>query len=130
VPGFVIQGGDPKGDGTGGPGYTIKDEPVVGTYGRGTEAMARSSAPDSQGSQSFIVLDDAAHDALDLYRTYDIIGTVTDGMGVVDAIAAMPNSGDASAVPQRHACCGARRRWPRHRSSRPPASARSSTGSR
>jgi len=96
VPGFVIQGGDPKGDGTGGPGYTIKDEPVVGTYGRGTVAMARSQGPDTQGSQFFIVLDDSAHDALEYYRTYDIIGTVTKCMEVADAIAAMPNSGSQS----------------------------------
>ena len=55
---FVIQGGDPTGTGTGGPGYTIKDEPVTTPYKRGTVAMARSSAPDSVGSQFFIVLDD------------------------------------------------------------------------
>ncbi|MFZ5853767.1 MAG: peptidylprolyl isomerase [Chloroflexota bacterium] len=93
VPGFVIQGGDPRGDGTGGPGYSIKDEPVTATYGRGTVAMARTSAPDSVGSQFFIVLDDAARQALASYNTYQIIGTVTSGMDVVDAIAAMPNSG-------------------------------------
>ncbi len=50
MPGFVIQGGDPNGDGTGGPGYTIPDESVVGEYGRGTVAMARTAQPDSQGS--------------------------------------------------------------------------------
>lgn len=93
VPGFVIQGGDPQGDGTGGPGYSIKDEPVTATYGRGTVAMARTSAPDSVGSQFFIVLDDQARAALAAYNTYQIIGTVTSGMDVVDAIAAMPNSG-------------------------------------
>src|SRR3954469_15308804 len=58
VPGFVIQGGDPKGDGTGGPGFTIPAEPVVGDYTRGIVAMARTSAPNSAGSQFFIVLDD------------------------------------------------------------------------
>ena len=93
VPGFVIQGGDPTGTGTGGPGYTIKDEPVTATYGRGTIAMARTSAPDSVGSQFFVVLDDQARDALAAYNTYQIIGTVTSGMDVVDVIAAMPNSG-------------------------------------
>jgi peptidyl-prolyl cis-trans isomerase B (cyclophilin B) len=93
VPGFVIQGGDPAGNGSGGPGYTIKDEPVSGTYGRGIVAMARTQDPDSQGSQFFIVLDDQAHDALEHFRTYDIIGTVTKGMEVADAIAARPNSG-------------------------------------
>ena len=94
VPGFVIQGGDPTGTGTGGPGYTISDEPVTAEYGRGTVAMARTSAPDSVGSQFFIVLDDAAAEALAAYNTYQIIGTVTEGMDVVDAIAAMPNSGE------------------------------------
>ena len=88
VPGFVIQGGDPTGTGTGGPGYTIKDEPVTATYGRSTVAMARSSAPNSVGSQFFIVLDDSARTSLQAANTYQIIGTVTAGMDAVDAIAA------------------------------------------
>ncbi len=98
VPGFVIQGGDPTGTGTGGPGYTIKDEPVTTPYKRGTVAMARTAEPDSVGSQFFIVLDDAAGQVLGdpSYNTYQIIGTVTDGMETVDAIAAMPNSGEPS----------------------------------
>lgn len=93
VPGFVIQGGDPDGTGTGGPGYTIKDEPVNTPYHRGTVAMARTDAPDSVGSQFFIVLDDQAGDVLASYNTYQIIGEVTAGMETVDKIAAMPNSG-------------------------------------
>jgi cyclophilin family peptidyl-prolyl cis-trans isomerase len=93
VPGFVIQGGDPTGTGTGGPGYTIQDEPVTAKYARGTVAMARSSEPNSVGSQFFIVLDDAAGGVLGSYNTYQIIGTVTAGMEAVDAIAATPNSG-------------------------------------
>jgi cyclophilin family peptidyl-prolyl cis-trans isomerase len=95
VPGFVILGGDPTGTGTGGPGYTIKDEPVTTTYHRGTVAMARSAAPNSVGSQFFIVLSDDAASALadPAYNNYQIIGTVTTGMNTVDAIAAMPNSG-------------------------------------
>ena len=98
VPGFVIQGGDPTGTGTGGPGYTIKDEPVTSTYHRGTVAMARSSGPDSVGSQFFIVLSDDAATALadPAYNNYQIIGTVTAGMEAIDAIAAMPNSGPPS----------------------------------
>lgn len=84
---FVIQGGDPTGTGTGGPGYKIKDEPVVGEYARGVLAMARSAAPDSQGSQFFIVLDDGAQPPLESARTYAILGRVTAGMDVVDAIA-------------------------------------------
>jgi cyclophilin family peptidyl-prolyl cis-trans isomerase len=94
VPGFVIQGGDPTGTGTGGPGYEITDEPVTATYGRGTVAMARTPAPNSVGSQFFIVLDDQARGALESANTYQIIGTVTTGMDAVDAIAAMPNSGE------------------------------------
>jgi cyclophilin family peptidyl-prolyl cis-trans isomerase len=93
VPGFVIQGGDPSGTGTGGPGYTIRDEPVTTDYHRGTVAMARTPQPDSVGSQFFIVIDDAAQGALASANTYQIIGEVTAGMDVVDAIAAMPNSG-------------------------------------
>jgi cyclophilin family peptidyl-prolyl cis-trans isomerase len=100
VPGFVIQGGDPAGDGSGGPGYTIKDDPLNGTYKRGTVAMARTGNPDSQGSQFFIVLSDDANAALTNPQNapypYAILGEVTSGMDVVDAIAAMPNSGDNS----------------------------------
>lgn len=89
VPGFVIQGGDPTGTGRGGPGYTIADEPVTTTYRRGTLAMARTPAPNSQGSQFFIVLDDAAADrGLAQANTYAIFGAVAGGMDVVDAIAA------------------------------------------
>jgi len=100
VPGFVIQGGDgtygrePAIDmanvGTGGPSYTIKDEPVTADYTRGAVAMAKTSAPNSANSQFFIVLADLST----LPKTYQIFGHVTSGMDVVDAIAAMPNSGD------------------------------------
>ena len=98
VPGFVIQGGDgtygrmPNPDmtrvGTGGPGYKIADEPVNGTYTRGTVAMAKTSQPNSADSQFFIVLA-----AIQLSPTYQIFGHVTSGMDAVDAIAAMPNDG-------------------------------------
>lgn len=90
---FVIQGGDPTGTGSGGPGYFIKDEPVVGEYRRGVIAMARSSQPDSQGSQFFVVLDDAAGVPLESARTYAILGEVISGMDVVDAIAALERDG-------------------------------------
>ena len=93
VPGFVIQGGDPTGTGTGGPGYTITDEPVTTEYHRGTVAMARTVQPNSVGSQFFIVVDDAARGALASANTYQIIGEVTAGMETADAIVAMPNSG-------------------------------------
>jgi cyclophilin family peptidyl-prolyl cis-trans isomerase len=88
VPGFVIQGGDPTGTGSGGPGYTIKDEPVTAQYGRGVVAMARTSQPDSVGSQFFLVLDDAARESLVSANTYQIIGHVTAGMETADAITA------------------------------------------
>ena len=93
VPGFVIQGGDPTGTGTGGPGYEIQDEPVTTPYLRATIAMARTRAPNSVGSQFFIVLTDEAGAGLAQTNTYQIIGRVTSGMEAVDAIAAMPNSG-------------------------------------
>ena len=102
VPGFVIQGGDgqhgrsPEIDsslvGTGGPPYTIQDEPVTTKYGRGTVAMARTNEPNSVGSQFFIVLDDEAEEALASYNTYQIIGNVTSGMEAVDAIAGVPTN--------------------------------------
>jgi cyclophilin family peptidyl-prolyl cis-trans isomerase len=83
---FVIQGGDPTGTGTGGPDYTIKDEPVTTPYVRGTVAMARTNQPDSVGSQFFIVLDDGAGPILASANTYQIIGSVTSGMEVADAV--------------------------------------------
>jgi peptidyl-prolyl cis-trans isomerase B (cyclophilin B) len=86
VPGFVVQGGDPEGTGGGGPGYGIEDEEVVGQYGRGIVAMARTQAPNSQGSQFFFVLDDSAEAPLESARTYVIFGRVIEGMDVVDAI--------------------------------------------
>jgi peptidylprolyl isomerase len=80
IPGFMIQGGDPKGNGTGGPGYRFDDEPFTGTYTRGTVAMA-NAGPDTNGSQFFIVQTDT-----DLPHDYVIFGKVTEGLGVVDAI--------------------------------------------
>ncbi len=99
MPGFVIQGGDPTGSGSGGPGYEIQDEPVTATYGRGSVAMARTSQPNSVGSQFFIVLDDAARTALASANTYQIIGTVSTGMDAVDAIAAAAGGEELPANP-------------------------------
>ncbi len=93
IPGFVVQGGDPTGTGTGGPGFTILDDPVVGDYERGFLAMARPAGPggqpvpDSQGSQFFIILDDLT-ERLPKEGLYTIFGRVVEGMDVVDAIAA------------------------------------------
>jgi peptidyl-prolyl cis-trans isomerase B (cyclophilin B) len=89
VPGFMIQGGDPTGTGRGGPGYTIRDEPFAGEYVRGTVAMARTPAPNSQGSQFFIVVGDATF----LDKTYTIFGRVTSGMEIADAIVNGPRGG-------------------------------------
>ena len=91
VPGFVLQGGDPDGDGTGGPGYTIKGEFSSNGYTkntlshtRGVISMARSRDNDSAGSQFFIVLDDSATYSLDgLYAGF---GRVTEGMDIIDEI--------------------------------------------
>lgn len=96
---FVIQGGDPTGTGTGGPGYTIKDEPVTALYGRGTVAMARTQDRDSVGSQFFIVLDDKDRDVLASANTYQIIGTVTAGMETVDAIYAAAGGVETPSAP-------------------------------
>ena len=93
VPGFVLQGGDPDGDGTGGPGYTIKGEFSSNGYTkntlshtRGVISMARSRDNDSAGSQFFIVLDDSATYSLDgLYAGF---GRVTEGMDIIDEIVA------------------------------------------
>jgi cyclophilin family peptidyl-prolyl cis-trans isomerase len=96
---FVIQGGDPTGTGTGGPGYEIKDEPVTATYKRGTVAMARTQAPDSVGSQFFVVLDDKDRSVLESANTYQIIGSVTTGMETVDAIYAAAGGQEKPATP-------------------------------
>jgi cyclophilin family peptidyl-prolyl cis-trans isomerase len=99
---FVIQGGDPTGTGGGGPGYTIHDEPVTTTYKRGTVAMARSSGPNSVGSQFFIVLDDK--DGATLVGSggkYQIIGSVTSGMSTADAIFAASAGVELPADPIR-----------------------------
>jgi cyclophilin family peptidyl-prolyl cis-trans isomerase len=86
VKGFVIQGGDPTGTGSGGPGYKFADEPVKRDYERGTLAMA-NAGPNTNGSQFFIVLDDLRGK---LPKNYTIFGRVTEGMDVVDAIASTP----------------------------------------
>lgn len=84
IDGFMIQGGDPMGDGTGGPGYQFNDEPIVGEYRRGTVAMA-NAGPNTNGSQFFIM-----HADYPLPKNYVIFGRVTAGLEVVDRIAAAP----------------------------------------
>jgi cyclophilin family peptidyl-prolyl cis-trans isomerase len=86
VRGFVIQGGDPTGTGSGGPGYKFSDEPIARDYERGTLAMA-NAGPNTNGSQFFIVLEDLRGK---LPKNYTIFGRVTEGLDVVDAIASTP----------------------------------------
>jgi cyclophilin family peptidyl-prolyl cis-trans isomerase len=84
ISGFMIQGGDPTGTGTGGPGYRFKDEPVKRRYTRGIVAMA-NSGPNTNGSQFFIM-----HADTGLPPNYTIFGQVTDGLDAVDKIAEAP----------------------------------------
>ncbi len=95
IPGFMIQGGDPKGNGTGGPGYSIpgefrsngfKDNDIK--HERGVLSMARSMMPNSAGSQFFIMHADAPH----LDGDYAAFGKVTSGMENVDKIANTPTN--------------------------------------
>ncbi len=92
IAGFMIQGGDPAGNGTGGPGYSIKGEFRANGFAandikhlRGVLSMARSMLPDSAGSQFFIMHENAAH----LDGQYAAFGKVIEGMEVVDEIAAV-----------------------------------------
>jgi peptidyl-prolyl cis-trans isomerase B (cyclophilin B) len=88
IPGFMIQGGDPKGDGTGGPGYSIAGEFKANGFEnnlkhtRGVISMARAQSYDSAGSQFFIMVSDATS----LDGQYAAFGKVTEGMEIVDKI--------------------------------------------
>ena len=82
VPDFVVQGGCPKGNGTGGPGYTIKAEFNTQKHLRGAVAMARSQHPDSAGSQFYICYGPTPH----LDGSYTVFGRVVAGMEHVDRI--------------------------------------------
>lgn len=92
IPGFMIQGGDPNSKtgngqvGTGGPGYQLKAEFNDIKHTRGILSAARSSNPDSAGSQFFLMVAAAPH----LDRQYTVYGEVTSGMEVVDKIVALP----------------------------------------
>ncbi len=82
IPGFMAQGGDPDGTGTGGPGYNVKAEFNSHRHIRGTVAMARSQNPDSAGSQFYICFGPQPH----LDGQYTVFGQVTKGMDAVDQI--------------------------------------------
>mgnify|MGYP000898853828 FL=1 len=93
VPGFVLQGGDPDGDGTGGPGYTIKGEFSENGYvkntlkhDKGVVSMARTNMPNSAGSQFFIVLDDTKTIHASLDNKYAAFGKVIEGMEIIENI--------------------------------------------
>jgi peptidyl-prolyl cis-trans isomerase B (cyclophilin B) len=96
APGFVIQGGDPTGTGTGGPGYTTRDAPPSDAqYPKGTVAMAKGGAepPGTAGSQFFVMTGDGG-----LPPEYAIVGKVTKGLRVVESIGQL---GDPSEAPTR-----------------------------
>ena len=87
IPGFMIQGGDPSGNGTGGPGYTIPAEfSKTKKHAAGILSMARTSDPNSAGSQFFIMVSDSSH----LDGAYSIFGEVVEGMDAVNKIVNTP----------------------------------------
>ena len=95
IPGFVVQGGDPTGTGSGGPGYDFEDElPGPGEYELGSVAMA-NSGPDTNGSQFFIVTGDQG---VQLPPSYSLFGKVTEGMDVVEKIEADGTEGGTPTV--------------------------------
>ena len=96
-PGFVVQGGDPEGNGTGGPGYRLKAEFNKKPHLRGTVAMARSSDPNSAGSQFYICLDDARF----LDNQYTVFGQMSDGYEALDQIRRGDKMNKVSVEPKR-----------------------------
>lgn len=92
IPTFMIQGGDPTGTGTGGPGYQFNDEKVARPYQIGDLAMANSGA-NTNGSQFFVI---QGSQGTGLPQSYNLFGHVTKGQNVVDAIAAAPTHAGSS----------------------------------
>jgi peptidyl-prolyl cis-trans isomerase B (cyclophilin B) len=86
IPGFMIQGGDPTGTGSGGPGYTLKAEFNETPHDRGILSMARTNDPDSAGSQFFVMHGRSPH----LDGKYTAFGKVTKGLEVIDKIVNAP----------------------------------------
>jgi cyclophilin family peptidyl-prolyl cis-trans isomerase len=100
VPGFVIQGGDPNGDGAGGPGYTTVDTPPADAkYTKGVVAMAKTATepPGTAGSQFFVVT--GADSGLP--PDYALLGKVSSGMDVVDKIDKLGDPSDPNGVPTK-----------------------------
>jgi cyclophilin family peptidyl-prolyl cis-trans isomerase len=90
IPGFMIQGGDPTGTGSGGPGYLLPAEFNRRKHTRGVLSMARTSDPNSAGSQFFVMHADSPH----LDGQYTAFGQVTKGIEVVDKIVGQPTGGN------------------------------------
>lgn len=99
LPGFVIQGGCPRGDGTGGPGWKVKAEFNDRKHDKGVLSMARSAHPDSAGSQFFICLGREHCQHLD--KQYTAFGKVISGIEAVDKIAATPLSDRNAGTPAK-----------------------------
>lgn len=103
IPGFMIQGGDPSGNGSGGPGYSIKGEFTNNGFEnnlkheRGVISMARTGEPNSAGSQFFIMVEETAS----LDNEYAAFGKVIEGMETVDAIVAVERNGEKPLEDQR-----------------------------
>src|SRR5947209_18524723 len=97
IPGFMIQGGDPTGTGSGGPGYRVKQEFNPTPHKRGILSMARTNDPNSAGSQFFIMHADSPF----LDNQYTVFGNVTSGIEVVDKIVTQPR--DSSDRPKNPA---------------------------
>ncbi len=102
--GFVIQGGDPNGDGSGGPGYTVVEPPPRNTqYVQGDVAMAKTQTDPSgaSGSQFFVVTAPNATTSAGLTPDYALVGRVVSGMSVVQRIGALPTTpqGDGAPTP-------------------------------
>ena len=96
IPDFVIQGGDPDGNGTGGPGYAFEDElPKAGDYKLGSVAMA-NSGPNTNGSQFFII---TGQQGVQLPPNYSLFGQVTKGQDVADKISTMAAPGTETPDP-------------------------------
>jgi peptidyl-prolyl cis-trans isomerase B (cyclophilin B) len=100
IPGFVDQGGDPTGTGTGGPGYTIADEypKSVGAYDAGSVAMANTGQPHSGGSQFFFVIGNGGQQLGK--PAYTVFGQITKGLGVADKINAGGDAADNGSPPK------------------------------
>ena len=88
IPGFMIQGGDPTGTGSGGPGYKLKQEFNARSHKRGVLSMARTNDPNSAGSQFFLMHEDSPF----LDRQYTAFGMITSGIEVVDKIVSAPRN--------------------------------------